>query len=1097
MRPLKLTLSAFGPYSKCTVLELERLGRRGLYLITGDTGAGKTTIFDAITYALYGEPSGENRDASMLRSKYADPDTPTFVELVFSCGPQRYTVRRSPDYERPAKRGGGTTLQRAEAQLTYPDGRPVTKTREVTAAVTEIIGLNRDQFTRIAMIAQGDFLKLLLATTDERKAIFRQLFQTGYYQLLQDNLKLEASGLREDCEQARASVKQYISGLLYPEDDLKAPLLRQAMEGALPFQETVLLMEELLEQDRKKDDQLAQELSGVDRELEEVNTRIGQAAELEKTRNSLRQARQERAALEPELARCRSLLAKAEEDAPRRQAVEQALSALETELPRYEELTQARSELGQTEALKTKAEQQLEALRQEKSTLTSSLTQQKEARAALSGAGEAREKLRQEDDALRRRQETFQQAEDDLARWRDCLEEIRQAEKGYQSLRQQQQETKLLSEKTHAALQEKKDSLTLHANDEAQREKILNQRAQTLDRKADVERLHTAAASYQTLYRQVEEAQDAYRAASRTAGQKDQIYRALHQAFLDEQAGILAATLEEGQPCPVCGSPTHPHPAQLSSHAPTKEDVDQARQEAERAQQAANDASVRAGSLNSTAEDRAAQLLDQMTQYVEHPALETAADQLDQARQQTEEALSLLDAQLQEIQKAIAEKQHLTREIQQLEEKTQSLSQSLERIQEQISQAEGAQGQRKGQLFQLEEKLNAQVENLLGGCMLEEASDVLTARRCQLDLDRVMLDRSIAQAEEQLSRRNALDEAIPTAEETLRKLEETISHHREEVVRSQSRREALQSQIARLEGQLTYPNAQQATARRDALLAEKEQGAKALQNAQDAFNACQNAAATLDGTITKLSGLTEGAAPIDLSAETVRRQDLVERQATLRKARQQVQTRLAANTAAHKNSTEKAAHLSALEERLQWMAALSDTANGKLAGKEKIMLETYIQMTFFDRIIRRANLRFLVMSGGQYELKRRTAAGNNRSQSGLELDVIDHYNGSERSVKSLSGGESFMASLSLALGLSDEVQSSAGGIRLEAMFVDEGFGSLDEEALQQAIQALARLTEGDRLVGIISHVSELKSRIDKQIVVTKDRQGGSKVEIQG
>ena len=187
--------------------------------------------------------------------------------------------------------------------------------------------------------------------------------------------------------------------------------------------------------------------------------------------------------------------------------------------------------------------------------------------------------------------------------------------------------------------------------------------------------------------------------------------------------------------------------------------------------------------------------------------------------------------------------------------------------------------------------------------------------------------------------------------------------------------------------------------------------------------------------------------------------------------------------------------LEALEEKYAWMKALSDTANGTLAGKEKIMLETYVQRSFFDRIIRRANSRFMVMSGGQYELKRRRAAENNRSQSGLELDVIDHYNGTERSVKTLSGGESFKASLSLALGLSDEIQSSAGGIRLDTMFVDEGFGSLDGESLQQAMKALASLSESDRLVGIISHVAELKERIDRQIVVTKDKSGGSKAEI--
>ncbi len=177
------------------------------------------------------------------------------------------------------------------------------------------------------------------------------------------------------------------------------------------------------------------------------------------------------------------------------------------------------------------------------------------------------------------------------------------------------------------------------------------------------------------------------------------------------------------------------------------------------------------------------------------------------------------------------------------------------------------------------------------------------------------------------------------------------------------------------------------------------------------------------------------------------------------------------------------------------MKALSSTANGNLSGQEKVMLETYIQMTYFDRIIARANTRFMVMSGGQYELKRRAEADNNRRQSGLELDVIDHYNGTRRSVKTLSGGESFLASLSLALGLSDEIQSSAGGIRLDTMFVDEGFGSLDEESLRQALRALSALSEGNRLVGIISHVAELKERIDRQIVVTKDRDGGSRAQI--
>ena len=210
---------------------------------------------------------------------------------------------------------------------------------------------------------------------------------------------------------------------------------------------------------------------------------------------------------------------------------------------------------------------------------------------------------------------------------------------------------------------------------------------------------------------------------------------------------------------------------------------------------------------------------------------------------------------------------------------------------------------------------------------------------------------------------------------------------------------------------------------------------------------------------------------------------------------QKVRTRLSSNAAVKKKIEEKSGELTSLEERWAWVKALSNTANGNITGKEKVMLETYIQMTYFDRILVRANRRLLSMTGGQYELVRRQVADNNRSQSGLELDVIDHYNGTQRSVKTLSGGESFKASLSLALGLSDEVQSSAGGIRLDTMFVDEGFGSLDEESLQQAIRTLAELGEGNRLVGIISHVGELKEKIDRQIVVTKAKTGGSRAEI--
>ncbi|NLA88209.1 MAG: SMC family ATPase [Clostridiales bacterium] len=238
MRPITLTMSAFGPYAEKTVLELYKLGTQGIYLITGDTGAGKTTIFDAITFALYGEASGENREASMLRSKYATPETPTFVELVFEYAGKRYTIKRNPEYERPVKRGEGTTTQKADAELTMPDGQVITKAKDVTNTVKEIIGIDRSQFTQIAMIAQGDFLKLLLAPTEERKKIFRQIFRTELYQVLQDKLKEESAALSRQREALCSRIRQYIDDIVCKDDDVLSIELEKAKSRNLPISDT-------------------------------------------------------------------------------------------------------------------------------------------------------------------------------------------------------------------------------------------------------------------------------------------------------------------------------------------------------------------------------------------------------------------------------------------------------------------------------------------------------------------------------------------------------------------------------------------------------------------------------------------------------------------------------------------------------------------------------------------------------------------------------------------------------------------------------------------------------------------------------------------
>ena len=270
MRPLELIVSAFGPYAGRMELDLEKLGTNGLYLITGDTGAGKTTIFDAITFALYGEASGDNREPSMFRSKYADPETPTEVELTFSYAGKVYKVRRNPEYERPKARGEGFTTQKADAELYYPDGRVVTRQRDVDNAIRDIMGIDRDQFMQISMIAQGDFLKLLLASTDERKAIFRQIFDTRLFQVIQDRLKNDTSELRRQCEAAQSSLKQYINGILVDETDVLSLEVDKARSGQLPLSDVIALLDTLIEQDGTVERSLTEKKNKLDDELEEI-----------------------------------------------------------------------------------------------------------------------------------------------------------------------------------------------------------------------------------------------------------------------------------------------------------------------------------------------------------------------------------------------------------------------------------------------------------------------------------------------------------------------------------------------------------------------------------------------------------------------------------------------------------------------------------------------------------------------------------------------------------------------------------------------------------------------------------------------------------
>ena len=1190
MRPLKLTLSAFGPYAGQTVLDLDSLGQKGLYLITGDTGAGKTTLFDAITFALYGEASGDNRSPGMFRSKYAAPETPTFVELEFVCREQRYTVRRVPEYQRPKLHGTGTTAQKAEASLILPQGNPITKPREVDAAIRDILGLDRNQFMQIAMIAQGDFLKLLLASTEDRKLIFRRIFKTDRFQRLQESLKRESGALNDRCSDARKSVEQYIAGVLYPEAGELAEKLRQARAGQLPMEETTTLIAQILEEDKVCSLRLQEELEELEAQLNTIHTRLSMALEQEQSREELAQMEQELTREAALLTQAEQTLAREQEKKPMQTGLIQEITLLEADLPRYAQLEQQRQR--RTEGAH-QLEQQRQALIQGKAELQRREGELAAARAALEelkNAGEEHLKLleRKKDTALRLETlELFETQWSHRSRLEGTLQlleaqlEAKQAEAartdalrrravllrselpGYDVLAQKREQfgavqTRLTRQTQELARQKAeadrlrqqwnrgKQELELLAHAPARREQLLAGRTEAQRRGRLLSQLQARLTELEDAARKLERGQADYLTAARKAEEAQRQYFRLNAAFLAEQAGILALELTEGVPCRVCGSVHHPNPACKSENAPTEAQLNRARELSDQAQQVMQQCSEacagwkaqRSGllrqvtalleDLNSAPDAAAARLAlpgwleenrrneqqlegeleEQERNVLRKQELEKALPNMEKGLAELSDRVAALEAALsagraelagisrevreQEAMLSCATRQEAETEADRCARTAEQLTASLEEARKHFHQARQDRAAAQSVLEQTEARLSRLCQ-LKGGEeeVHTQTQTLLPEAKKQLE----ELERRLPESENKLRRKQKLEQTLPGLQQLARERAEENGTLENRIASCEASLTALEQQEQALAGTLGFETRQQA----QQALAEKcharDALAQALEGAEQEYRARSESVIRLRAAARQLKLRLEATPAIDGAAERERQAEVITRRQQLQREKQGCDGRIAANAPALKNIHARQAELAALEARYAWVRALSNTANGTLPGKEKIMLETYIQMAYFDRILHRANLRLLVMTDGQYELKRRTEAENNRSQSGLELDVIDHWSGGERSVKTLSGGESFLASLALALGLSDVIQSSSGGVRLDTMFVDEGFGSLDEEALDQAMKALVSLTQGNRLVGIISHVGELKTRIDRQVLVTKDRSGGSSAKI--
>lgn len=895
MRPLQLKLEGFGPFGGTEQVDFSALS--GVFLITGDTGAGKTTIFDGICYALFGETSGSARQVDSLRSQYAGAEQPTQVTLRFLQHEKIYEIRRSPRYERPRKSGKGMTEELPKVALTLPDGTVLTGKEAVGRKVEELLGLNYKQFKQVAMLAQGEFLQLLLAGSDQRGAIFRKVFHT------------------EDCQRLQAALKELVA-----ESRARLERIRTRLDAYL---QTVKIYQEDSDAQKLRDLLTQKDLYGLPDFLPGLQNWIRLAEERREQLETLDRKAQE------EIESCRMLKTRWDHV--------QDLEAQCLATARTIELQEKEKERAQ-KILET-ADAQEESIQ--------NCTQQLQ---ILSDQLKARE----EADALQARCESIGQKQSAAQKQYHTLSErMKASAQEADQLQKRLLELREVSEQYAAATAEVKEC----------------RRAQQLWE--ECARLTEELSLQQKRYLKAEEAFHRAREASDAA----------ESQWLRSQAGIMAASLTDGEPCPVCGSREHPAKAHFVDGEPLDEGKrKELREKMERCRKKCVEESNEAASLQSRKQLQQKNL-----------------EQLDIDTEQIPSRLAQAQARLAELERQTMEKKGLEeRELRYRKE-------------QEAWQAEEAELRSSCESYAVELASCMGTKEHLEECCQGVLKPELEKRIREKENERKRLSENLRQAREDYERLNS---ALQQARGRYTSLSETVEKEKK-TLRDQESPDGLADKIAAMEQ------------RRREYKTELSLRLGQLQANQEAY-----------------AHLSQGWKEYGQAGEEY-------------------------------------------QKRLQ----LSQTASGELAGRPKLAFEQYIQAFYFEHVLDAANQRLTVLSRGQYALMRRTQANNLRSADGLEIEVLDHYTGKKRPVSSLSGGESFQAAMSLALGLSDVVQRFAGGIEVDAVFIDEGFGSLDQEALNKALETLSSLSEGDRLVGVISHVEALKERIPQQLVVRKGLQG--------
>jgi len=1057
MKPEKLIISAFGPYAKETEIDFTAFGDSGLFLITGLTGAGKTTIFDAISFALYGQASGKYRGNHSLRSDYADPNTPSFVDLTFTHRNKKYRIYRTPQYTAVKKRGKGLTNQSETVVLYLPDGEPVEGINKVKPVISDILRIDFEQFKQISMIAQGEFFQLLNAKSEERTQILQKIFLTEGYNRMGLILKDKTSATAAQAKEKERSLMQYFGGVkvndpvLQEQYDSYVNTMKQTghiyqLEEMLSFIDVCIEkdkeMEEIIKEQWEKENVLLDALKKNDALAKETNQKIALYETEKKKERELAEKKEETDHLSKEL-------------------VLQKIAVREIN-PLYMRYRQSEKDYL---SLVRKTEEDKKILDHAKEEMTKASGSFAEAKKKQTDADRYSIQIA----AMQKEEEQYTR-KDALLKEKDKLENDRK--KTEEELKKITLKVKNLKEELQKN-QNRREELTDAQVRLTEAGNALNNLSALSLRMSDIQRKRIP--SYRKKTNELSVKQEAYRKADHNYVALQAECMRIEKIYTDSLAGILAENLEEGKPCPVCGAVHHPVLAKLPEEHYSEEDVKAIRKKTDDLRKIKEDAALSARqadtSLTEIAKALNEDLVTLLREYEKQNAWTLTGKNLEGLIVQSASADTNLK---QMIVSKKAEIEKYTKEY----EEYKSIETKLSAQTETIRKLEEKEAEVRDKDLQNQTKISANKASLealpvLAFNSLKEAVE----NRIKLETVVSNLKKSIQDAE--TKERNA-DSALVKANTAY---EKDLQQKKESEEKLQAEKtaylNALSKDLKAEEKFLKY------------LITEGQ-----IKKTEDRISAYQNAVVLNKQLLSRYEKETAGKEKIDLK---VLEEQLHQQEQTVKKL-QNTQSdalhRIDDNTRTLKHMKKDAAESEKIRHTQIILSGLNDLINGKVTGRNKITLEQYVQATGFDSIIAAANARLSMMTGGQFELYRHEDPNEISGKNALSLDVLDNYTGKKRPVSSLSGGESFKASLSLALGLSDRISANAGGITVDALFIDEGFGTLDDTSLNEAIDMLTTLSTNGKLIGIISHRKELEERINMQMIVKKASDGkGSTVRI--